>query len=389
MNNTESASFAYIGDDQQVKMSPTIGHDVKSLSHSYGPSGESIACLWPLWSPNNRWIAYFQLGSIELPPSICITEVNGIEQRVLAYETEGMPIYAAWSPDSHQLAVLFQLDELQLYVYHIDQLGEGKLIAEGAPLFFRWLEDSTGLLVHSIHKRAGNSTLINTSLLPYGEDSSLSQRPGGFSVPLLINDHTVFAEKSQNKTYIYQSGLNGDDKTLLFDVVGVVSMQRHPSKPLIAYASAPSSDGTPFVGLSIFNIMGRSHQLVFKDELSSFYWSPCGERLLLVRVDREKRCMHLEMWSESEGLTYVHPFWPTREQIFHIHFFEQFDLSHKQFSECGKYFVYSGFRKKDIDEGISLEPYVFLTDLNTLQTRAVCKGLFATFPQIERPCDNG
>ena len=109
---------------------------------------------------------------------------------------------------------------------------------------------------------------------------------------------------------------------------------------------------------------------------------------MFVRVDREKRCMHLEMWDPEEGLIYVHPFWPTRVQIFHIHFFEQFDLSHKQFSDCGNYFVYSGFRKQDIEARETLEPYVFLIDLTTLQTRAVCKGLFATFPQPEKPCVN-
>lgn len=381
MTNSASTSFAFIGDDQQVKILRPHAIEAISLSFSIDTVGDSMACLWPLWSPDQRWIAYFQLGNIEDPPSVCITEVDGLEQRILTYETEGMPIYAAWSPDSQQLAVLFQFDELQLMVYHIDNLGDGQLVAEGAPLFFRWLPDSTGILVHSIHKRSGNNTLINSSLLPYGEDQSLTQRPGGFTVPILYDDHLIFAEHSQNRAYIYQSRLNGDDKKLLFNVPGIIALQCHSKQALLAYAAAPISDGTPFQGLSIYNLETGEHRDVFQDELSSFYWSPSGERLYFIRVDRENRCMHLEMWSETNGLEYVHPFWPTREQIFHIHFFEQFDSSHRQFSDCGNYFVYSGFRKSDIDAKNTLEPYLFVTDLKLLQTRPICKGLFATFPQ--------
>lgn len=378
MNTLSPNRFVFVGNNQQIQLHQQGGQTTQ-LTYDLLPSGQPAGCVWPVWSPNNRWIAYFQLGDETVPPNICITEVDGMEQRILTQDQEGLPIYASWSPDSTRLAVLYQLDELFLIVYNIDQLGEGRLVAEGAPLFFRWLEDSSGILIHSIRRREKNSNLINKSLMPYGEDHALSQRPGAFTVPVLFNGTTIFAEKSKDEAYIYQSGLNGDDRRLLLRLDGIVSMQAHPSKPFLAISRSPDGEGTPAEELLLLNLENNEQTKIMDSQIHSFTWDPLGIRLILTRVDTNKRCMHLETWSEEVGHQYLHPFWPTREQIFHIHFFEQFLLSHSQISPCGNHFVYSGYRKKDFSNKMSLDAYIFTTDLNTFKTQTVCKGQFATY----------
>lgn len=375
-------SFSYVAPNQQVHLRNLTSNSNSQLTYSLMQPGlpSDGGCIWPHWSPDHKWLAYFQSGSETVSPSVSIVEVEGMEQRILAQENGALPIYACWAPDSSSLAVLYQMDELFIYVYDIDKLGEGKLVAEGAPLFFRWLPDSSALLLHSIRKRAGYSCLMVKSLLPYGEDYSLSQRPGGFCVPVYFDDRVIFVEGSREGAFVYQSSLEGNDKELIGSYTGIVAIQARPGRKELAISASPNGEGYPYNNIYLLDLNTNEQRCIVSGETQSFVWSPDGNKLVLSRVDKENRCMHWEMWDENNGHRYLHPFWPTREQIFHIHFFEQFSLSHGSISLDGSKLLYSGYRKRDFEESESLDAYLFITDLDTFETRPVCSGLFGSFP---------
>ena len=59
----------------------------------------------------------------------------------------------------------------------------------------------------------------------------------------------------------------------------------------------------------------------------SMFWTPDGSKLLLSAVNGPQRWLEWQFWDE-EGQHIINQFLPTREQIFFLHFFEQFVHSH-------------------------------------------------------------
>ena len=74
----------------------------------------------------------------------------------------------------------------------------------------------------------------------------------------------------------------------------------------------------------------------------SMFWTPDGSKLLLSAVNGPQRWLEWQFWDES-GQHIINQFLPTREQIFFLHFFEQFVHSHPIMSSDSTHFYFSGY----------------------------------------------
>ena len=80
-------------------------------------------------------------------------------------------------------------------------------------------------------------------------------------------------------------------------------------------------------------------------------------------------------------------FWPTREYMFFLHFFDQYSLSHPVVSPDGSTLVYAGFPASRGQADLSDSPRIFLLDTRHAQAEPVeiAEGSFASwdpaFPQ--------
>ena len=169
---------AFLGDSKQIHLWNADGHSLKQVTYPLA-EGEKTPCLWPTWSKDGQWPAYFQPLQSNIPSRLCIAQVNGVDMAVLAEFTDRQPIYMHWSPTGKHLAVVEQSPEgLELVVYPIN--GSRSIpIDDGAPIFFQWLPDGTGLVAHVVHPIRQTSRVQFYSLEDSNSDWVISEDSGG------------------------------------------------------------------------------------------------------------------------------------------------------------------------------------------------------------------
>ncbi len=131
-----SDRIAFVGRSGQVHIYDGETDKITQLTYAMEAGRKTMGCLWPLWSPNGKWVAYFQGLDTEEGALLSIAEAEGIEVRVVAELGSKIPIYAQWSPDNQKIAVLVHGDELEVWIFDINDLGQGRFITRGSPLFF-------------------------------------------------------------------------------------------------------------------------------------------------------------------------------------------------------------------------------------------------------------
>ena len=168
---------------------------VASALMRWGGSGGGDACAWPTFSPDGARLACFRSrpGEGDQPDvRVCVLDVDGPEELEVDRIDEGLPLYARWSPDGAALALLVQQDEqLELRTCRPDLSGDHRVVDEGPPLFFAWLEDSRRIVLHA--GGPSGSRLVVRDPLGGGEDVALPGAPGTFCAPMVVGDRLVTA----------------------------------------------------------------------------------------------------------------------------------------------------------------------------------------------------
>ena len=127
---------------------------------------------------------------------------NGLDMIVLAEFRDRQPIYMHWSPTGTHLAVVEQSPEgLELVVYPIN--GSRSIpIDDGAPIFFQWLPDGTGLVAHVVHPIRQTSRVQFYSLEDSNTIGSFLRDSGGFCAPVFWNDRLFLLNSLAGQTHL-------------------------------------------------------------------------------------------------------------------------------------------------------------------------------------------
>lgn len=393
MSGPSAPRLAYVGVDRQLHVMRADGSGHRQVSYPgvgspllmWGGSVGGDACAWPTWSPDGRWLACFRSTKTQASePEVRVSavEVDGIEERQLQHIDAGLPLYARWSPDGTALGVLVQRQEaLDLRVCELDAVGQHRLVDEGPPLFFSWMPDSSRVLVHA--GGASGKRLVVRDARGSREDLPLLSTPGGFCTPMLAGERVLVAEETGQGSTVVSLSTDGVDPIALVTRPGLLAFVPDPTGRYLAFTHVHESRG-PYDGLELVALDGSSAPRRLVDHpCLAVSWLPDGEALLTVAVDEPgKRLwwhLHLVASGESRRLA---PFRPTREMMFHLHFFEQFVTSHPLVSPDGRYLVYATY--ENASEGPDAPngtPRIVVLDLRTpgAEPQVRAAGRYAVF----------
>lgn len=344
--------IAYVGADRQIHVVDPDGRDRRPVTFSKTPSALSRwgagagedAAAWPCWSPDGRYIACFQrLAEGTGPNVVTSVEVDGIDERALVDLGERQPICAAWSPRGDRLAVLAEgKGALELITVRRDGSAEPHRVATGSPLFFTWAPDGAHLLLHLGSTGAERSRLVFAHAEGASEPRVLPDPPGSFCTPLFTGARAVYVTRHLGAGWVSLADPDLSRSAALTFFEGLLAVLPSPLGGQLAVGAAPGGEGTPYMGVWRVPLDGGSPQQIISEACLAFLWDPLGRHLIFVTL--EAGCARWRLAPLDGGATRdLAAFWPSRDLLFHLHFFEQFASSHALLSPDGGTLVYAGF----------------------------------------------
>lgn len=388
--------IAYVGLDRQLHLVGPRGEDPVQLTVPMPRTGGAWGMLakphdayaWPTWSPKGDWIAAFVVEGDDNetgPVRIVTLSIDGVRQVEWAQIGGMSPIYLQWHPRGEALTVLAQQSsDLVLGLLRRERLGHLRTLEQGVPLFFNWTPSGSRLLVHVGARGTPNGRLVLRDPLGDGEDILYDRQPGSFCAPVFTAGRAVYAlRRSDGSSEVVVSDFAGNHRQSLVSHKGLVAIVAAPhDKPMVAVSHAPRGEGTPYRGIEIVHLETHEVQRVTDADCLAMFWSPLGDYLLYAVVDSVANCL---VWHRVD-LTGRPPvrlgsFWPTRDILFYLHFFDQYATSHPILSPDGRYVVYAGYPAGDGQADLSSPPRIYVKDVLEIESPPVevARGAFAVF----------
>jgi hypothetical protein len=343
---------------------------------------------WPTWSPDDAWIAAFAVEGSDTesgPVRVVALSLDGVRQVEWAHIPNVSPIYLQWHVSGDAISVLLQQgSELALSLLRKQRLGQVRPLEQGVPLFFNWTPDGQRVLIHVGGKDDPGGRLVLRDPMGDGEDILFDRTPGSFCAPVFPAGRAVVALRHEDGgSEVVASAADGTDPTSLFVRRGLLAVVPAPNgAPWIAVSSAPRGEGTPYRGIDLVHIeTGESREVSVGDCLA-FFWSPKGDYLLYAVVDSEANCLLWNMVYVDGGPSIpLGSFWPTRDILFYLHFFDQYAQSHPIISHDGRYVAFAGYPAGGGQADLSSPPRIFVKDVTDPDRppELAGRGSFAVF----------
>jgi len=385
------AQLAFVGGDRQIWLMDADGRSPRQLTFGEGPGAKNPWGVLqsrdhsslPCWSPDGQWMSCFQTrmtGAESGQTWLAVVQVDGVEEQRLTMVEEGYPIYAQWSPDSRRVAMLTQEEtHLSLGVCSIGDVGNYRLIEEGVPLFFSWTDDAARLLIHS--GSGGDTRLVVRDVVGDEPDDFFSKQPGNFCTPLSMSGHAIFVGREETHGVVCVSDFSGADVQGIAAIEGLVALVGSPDGNFLAFTSAPPGERQLYQGVWVADMQTGQVRRVYSEGVVAYLWKPDSSGLIFVTRGRgPAEFQWNELLLSCEEARPLAGFFPSLDQKFFLHFFEQFAVSHSLISPDGERLVYAS-HPDPRGGGSDTSPHIYTIDLTADQPKAeiLVPGEFAVF----------
>ena len=397
------ARAAYVAQDGHVYVVPLGGGDARRVSKIAGvvasetaPGTEVLTARWPAWSPDGSRLAFLRL-LVDSGDTLSLAQVwtvapDGSDLQKVWEAKDEEPIYLAWAPSSERLALLVHTED-NLEVVVVDVMGNEipRSVARGNPLYFSWSPDSREILLNVGSARSSSATqptLAMVRLGPPDESRSLGVVPGEFRAPAWSVDgqHIAFVAAGPDRTNTLAVGSpRGGDLTRLASVTAETALALSADGSRVAWSSRSDTNRLFYDGLEVVKSDGSARNRVTADTVVAFFWSPDGQVLAYVTLDREDQSFAWNV-ADANGKNprRLSTFLPTEDQIRELAFFDQYALSHGLWSPDGKSLVYAAGPPDD-RAGISAPSrgWVLTVPIDgSASPRVVVDGSFVSMPVV-------
>ncbi len=340
---------------------------------------------WPCWSPDGQWLACFQNMAApegDGPAWLTVLEVDGVEERRLAQLPEGLPLYIQWNAQGRRVAALTQVEDLlELAVCEVSEIGEHRLVEQGVPLFFSWFPDGQRLLVHT-GEREGAKRLVQRCADGDGTDAVFADAPGSFCTPLVMEEQVIYVSPRGRVADLCTADHDGQRNRVLAELEGLVAVVPAPGGGVVAYSSAARGSEALYDGVWLIGTDGLEEQRrIYDGPAKAFFWSPDASQILIAAPAQRQPGMTWRLVDIDTGhIRDLATFWPSQDQLFYLHFFEQFSQSHPLISPDGTLMVYAGHPGPDrSSDDVRSRIYVVDITADTPEPVEIALGDFAVF----------
>lgn len=362
-------TVALVAEDGQIQLHGPDGPRALTLDpRALGMWGTPpTVWAWPSFRPDGRAVVAFEQPEAEdqaTPVQVQVLETDSPRQHLLLNLDDQLPLYAAWRGDGQAVALLLQReDELSLGVVRMDDLGTLHEVEAGGPLFFSWVGER--LMI-----RAGSGDVARVVVRdPLGsrEDQHLGDA-GDFCTPLQVGDGLVLVRRSGAQSALQVLEPDGSLRHEVCRFRGLAAMVQRGDRVLFSVAT--QGQGTPYDGVRELDPRTGEVMELTGSRALAFFPVP-GGGLVLAQVDRDRNALRWVL--ERDGAqTELSAFWPTREQLWHLQFFEQFAATHPPVDRDR--LVFAGHALDDRQA----PPSVFQVDLATGARSVLSRGTFGT-----------
>jgi Tol biopolymer transport system component len=215
------------------------------------------------------------------------------------------------------------------------------------------------------------------------EDVLYPDDPGSFCAPVFPDGMPVYCTPSESgESDVVSADPDGTRRQVLWSSRGLVSIVAAPhGGTRIAVSSAPRGEGTPYRGIDVVDLDGSTRRVTDADCMA-YFWCPTGEAILYASVDTRENCITWHRVTLDGATRSIATFWPTRDTLFYLHFFDQYASSHPVISPDGRWLAFAGYPAGGGQADLSAPPRIYVKDLHDVERPAaeVGNGHFAVFP---------
>ena len=307
--------------------------------------------FWPAWHPNRPAVAIaaFDTGRGDVSSAVELVSASGNRMGTLFRQAAGsppaigprIPGYAMWAPFGDILSYVTAGSEgLTIFATSADGSGMQNPLLSGAPIFSSWSPDSSTLAIHAGQK---------LTLLQPGVNASpklLSEETAGFRAPAFSDSGTlVFAVVQQGAVQLMHTRIDDRAPEPITSYPGGLAFSFRPRTEELFVAMTHSPGTGLFDELSCVTAeTAGSKRVVARGPFAGFFWSPKGDRMVLVIPTQtgDGRYSLQALTPEGHYAGATEGFVPSQDFRTYLGFFDQFALSHRLWSRDGETFLVAG-----------------------------------------------
>jgi len=307
---------------------------------------------WPTWANDGR-LAFF--GTSRVPDDryqlgIFLQRAPGEVERLYSAADEFFT-YASWAPadcpagDCRDLALLYTAASGNLALRRVRVDGEVSIeeLSEGGPHYWDWSPDGASMLWARFGTELSIYDADSNAIAQTFDDRLGFQRAVDWSP---VDDRLLAAVRApgrRNDLIIFDK----DERLVLAEGFrGPVSFEWSPDGAQVAYLDEQRTT------LTVADAQTGAPVATAPDDAFAFFWSPDSARLAYLTISQPGQDVLASLQSEPPRLQWViyspatgaatrlATFFPTRETIYYLQFFDQFARSHRLWSPDSRYLTY-------------------------------------------------
>lgn len=359
---TGTGRLAVIDDEGDVVVMEADGSDPVEVA----TAGEDIGLAQPIWSPDGSHLSWAQLS--EDGSAYAFSDLGSGPPTVVGLDQ--FPYYAFWSPAQDRVGILRNGASGVVFELITVPGGEVELVEEDTPFYFSWSPGGDRIVAH-----AGPVRLLDLGV--DGEDGEPGDTDDSYLAPQWLPDgvlHVVDGELI----------LDLDDGTArsVAEVEGLTTFVANPQGTFVALQSI-SAGGGQSVALrevaaatrpNVVTLIGLEtgeFTTVSDSPAVGFFWSPDGQRLLILSPNERGDALVASVWSEGSIDQYA-SYQPSPIQVRDLFpFFPQYAQSLSFWAADSSAFVLVG--------AIDGEAGVWVQELGADDPRLVSGGTWAAW----------
>ncbi len=355
-----------------------------------GEAGTDVAdsrprYAWPTWSPTGEHLAFSRVPGTARGSAAALMVLTMSNRRLEAAHNmtpghiglvvQNGPHYTQWSPDGRRLTfVVPDSNGLLVYMVTVTGLLVPQVLIDQAPVYFDWDRESSNLFIHR-QTQLFQYSLADEQMTPIEERSAL------YRVPAIgpAGDRIAFlAERDGVTTLVVRTMATGEEEWLA-TAPRETAFIWSPTEQYIAITSRSGAVPAFYDGLDLINVDTGERRRLLDGLVLSFFWSPDGERLAVIRGLPDSISFEWSVVELASGDTRpLTTFLPSADMLSLLTFFDQFSTSHSPWAEDSMHLVFAGQVRTSTDASSTGAASIYVLDTSGDGTpQAIAEGNLA------------